>query len=119
MRMFPEGLRSMSESWTKAFVHGASVSGSLVLVTSVVWISALWLSVLLLFALHGDQRYSVAIIYVLLSVQLAAISRRLGNYQWFTCLLYPLSLTYYCILFGRSALRHVLGHKTSWRGREV
>src|SRR6202000_2343789 len=38
MRMFPEGLGQMSDSWTKAFIHGAAVSDGVVFGSSVVWI---------------------------------------------------------------------------------
>ncbi len=53
MRMFPEGLGQMSDSWTKAFIHGASASDGFVLASAVVWISALWSTALLLIAPRG------------------------------------------------------------------
>ncbi len=119
MRMFPEGFRQMSDSWTKAFVHGAAASGGFILASAIIWISALWSTVLLLIAPHDYGRNSLAIVYILLALQLAWFARRLGNYGFFTCLLYPLPLTYYCVVFGRSAIRRMWGRKTAWRGREI
>jgi 4,4'-diaponeurosporenoate glycosyltransferase len=119
MRMFPEGLGQMSDSWTKAFIHGASVSDRLVLASAVVWISALWSAALLLIVPRDNDRLGVAVVYMLLSLQLVWLARQLGNYRFLTCLLYPLPLAYYCAVFFRSAARRVLRRKTVWRGREV
>ena len=119
MRMFPEGFRQMSESWTKAFVQGAFEAVGPVLLCAVIWISALWSTVLLLLA-HGNHgRPAIAVVYSLLGLQLAWIARKLGSYRYLTCLLYPLPLAYYCYVFGQSAVRSVLHRKTAWRGREV
>jgi 4,4'-diaponeurosporenoate glycosyltransferase len=119
MRMFPEGLGQMSDSWTKAFIHGAAVSDTFVLAAAIVWISALWSAAILLVVPRDCGRPGLAVVYLLLSLQLAWLARRLGNYRLLTCLLYPLPLTYYCAVFGRSASRRSLRRKTVWRGREV
>ena len=109
----------MSDSWTKAFIHGAAASDGSVLASAVVWISALWSTVLLLIAPTDYGRLGLAGVYLIFSLQLVWLARRLGNYRFLTCLLYPLPLVYYCALFGRSAARRALGRKTLWRGREV
>jgi 4,4'-diaponeurosporenoate glycosyltransferase len=119
MRMFPEGIRQMSDGWTKAFIHGAIASGGFILAFAIMWISALWSTTLLLIAPHDYGRQSLAIVYILLALQLAWFARRLGNYGFFACLLYPVPLTYYCVVFGRSAIRRMVGRKTVWRGRKV
>ena len=119
MRMFPDGLRRMSESWAKAFIQGAADSGGLVLIIAIVWISALWSTALLLLMPHDYGRPSLALVYFLLCLQIAWLSRQLGSYRVLACLLYPLPLAYYCIVFGRAGARRALGRKTLWRGREV
>jgi 4,4'-diaponeurosporenoate glycosyltransferase len=119
MRMFPEGLGQMSDSWTKAFILGAAVSDGLVVLSAVVWISALWSTATLLMVPHDYGRLGLAIVYLLLSFQLVWLARQLGSYRFLTCFLYPLPLAYYCAVFGRSAARRALHRKTVWRGREV
>jgi 4,4'-diaponeurosporenoate glycosyltransferase len=119
MRMFPEGFRQMSESWSKAFTQGASDSGVPVLVSATVWISALWSTTLLLMAARSYDRAFLVVLYLLFGLHLAWIARQLGSYRLFVCLLYPLPLAFYCFIFGQSAARHVLRRKTVWRGREV
>lgn len=118
-RMFPEGFHQMSESWAKAFLQGAADSGPMVLVMAIAWISALWSTVLMLLMPSDYGRFSVALVYVLFSAQIAWISRQLGTYRVFTCLLYPLPLAYCCVILGRAALRRAVGRKAVWRGREV
>ncbi len=119
MRMFPEGFHQMSESWAKAFLQGAADSGRMVLVAVIAWISALWSTTLLLILPCSTGRLGLAVAYLLLSVQIAWIARRLGSYRAFTSLLYPLPLAYYCAIFGLAAGRRVLGRKAVWRGRPV
>jgi 4,4'-diaponeurosporenoate glycosyltransferase len=119
IRMFPQGLSQMSNSWTKAFIHGAAVSGGLVLAIAIVWISALWSTVLLLVAPQDYGRLGLAVVYLLFAVQLLWIARQLGSYRLLACLLYPVPLAYYCAVFARSAARRSLHRKTVWRGREV
>jgi 4,4'-diaponeurosporenoate glycosyltransferase len=109
----------MSNSWTKAFIHGAAVSDGLVLAAAIVWISALWSTVLLLAAPHDYGRLGLTVVYLLFSVQLLWFARQLGNYRLVACLLYPLPLAYYCAVIARSAARRSFRRKTVWRGREV
>jgi 4,4'-diaponeurosporenoate glycosyltransferase len=119
MRMFPDGLGQMSESWTKAFIQGAVDSGGFVLALAIAWISALWSSAFLLIVPGDHDRFSLAVVYLLYALQLSWLTRHVGRYRSFTCLLYPVPLAYYCVVFGRSALRRLFGRKNVWRGREV
>lgn len=119
IRMFPEGLRQMSDSWTKAFVYGASSSGGAVLSWSIVWISTLWTVALMLLVPSSITPSGLLLVYCLFSLQLFLFARQLGNYSFLVCVLYPIPLAYYCVIFARSAFRRVAGQKTIWRGREV
>jgi 4,4'-diaponeurosporenoate glycosyltransferase len=120
MRMFPDGFRQMSESWAKAFIQGAADSGSLILFLSIMWISALWSTTLLLvMPTHYDGRLSVALVYFLFGLQIVWITRRLGSFRILTCFLFPLALTYFCLVFGRAGARRAVGRRTIWKGREV
>ncbi|MGB9418224.1 MAG: glycosyltransferase family 2 protein [Acidobacteriaceae bacterium] len=119
MRMFPEGFRQMSESWTKTLMQGAADSGPVVLTCAIIWIAAQWSTVLLLIFQGDNGRLAIAVVYVLIGLQLAWNGRKLGSYSLSTCLLYPLPLGYYCLVFGQSAVRRALHRKSTWRGREV
>lgn len=119
MRMFPDGFRQMSDSWGKAFVQGAAASSGIVLAASVLWISALWTAALLLVVPPDYGRPAIAVVFLLLGSQVAWAARQLGNYPVVICLLYPVPLAYYCLVFGRALIRRALGRKATWRGREV
>jgi 4,4'-diaponeurosporenoate glycosyltransferase len=119
MRMFPNGFPQMSESLGKALLQGAADSGGVVLGLAIVWISVLWSTLLLLLNSGNTSCVFLAMVYVALSMQIAWMSRRLGSYRPWMCLLYPLPLSYFCFLFGRAALRSALGRKAMWRGRQV
>ena len=119
MRMFPEGFHQMSESWAKAFLQGAGDSPRTILIMAIAWISALWSTVLLLVMPHNYGRLSLTFVYIFFSIQIAWISRLIGNYRVLASLFYPLPLAYYCFIFGRSAARRALGHKAVWQGRRV
>ncbi len=119
MRMFPNGFHQMSESLSKALLQGAADSGGVILGLAILWISVLWSMLLLLMSSSSDSRAGLALVYIALSMQIGWMMHRLGNYRVLICLLYPLPLSYFCFLFGRSALRRALGRRATWRGRQV
>lgn len=119
LRMFPDGFRQMSESWAKAFTQGAVDSGPIVLATSILWISVLWSTTSLLAFARGGQLWAMLTVYLLLALQIANMTRQLGNYRWLSSLLFPLPLAYFCAVFGRAAAIRALGRKATWRGRQV
>lgn len=119
MRMFPHGFRQMFESWSKGFAQGAARSAGFIVLCSVAWISALCSTVVLLLAPGNYGRTALLIAYLLLSLQLAWLSRRLGNFHLLTSLLYPIPLVYFCAVFGVSVARRALGRRSYWRGRDV
>lgn len=119
MRMFPEGLGQMGESWAKGFAQGAAHSDARVVVCSIVWISALTSTVSLLLVPLDHGRVGFLLVYLLLAAQLAWLSRRIGNFGLLTCLLYPAPLGYFCAVFAVSVARRAMGHSSLWRGRRV
>jgi 4,4'-diaponeurosporenoate glycosyltransferase len=119
MRMFPEGFGQMTESWSKAFVQGAKDSSPVVVALSILWISALWSCTMLLAGPRNYGRTALAAIYLVLGLQLYWQARQIGAYRLATCLLYPIPLAYYCLVFGRSIARRAIGRRSSWKGREV
>lgn len=119
MRMFPGGFHQMFASWTKGFASGAAHSERPVVVSSFVWIFALCSTVLLLLLPFICGRVGLLAVYLLLGLQLAWLSGRLGNFHPLTSLLYPVPLVYFCAVFGVSVARSALGRKTRWRGRDV
>lgn len=119
VRMFPEGLAQLCESWKKAFADGAAASDGAVLTISIVWLSALCTVFLLLCFAPWPLRALAAILYLTASAQVFSFARQVGTYSFISVLLYPIPLVFFFGLFGNSILSRALHRQVSWRGRRV
>ena len=114
-RMYPGGFRDLVEGWTKGFAAGAGGTprGTLLLIVA-------WLSGLLLPPLAGiltDQWAAWGAAWLLCSLQVAWLGRRLGSFGWPLLLLFPLPLIFFFAVFAWSAARS--GKRVTWKGREI
>jgi len=116
MRMFPDGLAQLRESWQKAFATGASVTSPLVLALSIYWLAAAMLTTILLVAIHSP---AIAALYILNTIQIAWYARQLGTFRWTTALLYPIPLYFYFATFAQSIWRRKRRQPVTWRGRQL
>ena len=57
--------------------------------------------------------------YVLSAVQVAVMSRRVGNFGVVSALLYPLHAIVFVMVAMRSVARSVLVGRVAWRGRTI
>ncbi len=119
VRMFPRGIASLCEGWSKAFADGAAASGAAVLAISSFWLTALCSTFLLLFLSPAPWRVPFAVVYLCLAAQILLLARRIGSYSAIACLLYPLPLLFYFGIFGQSLYRRTLKRKVTWRGRQI
>lgn len=106
-RMYPDGLRSLVEGWTKNFAGGAAGTRPLTLLLVLVWMSGLltaWRSPLL---------------YAAYVVQLAVLFRRVGRFSPLTALLYPIPLVFFLGVFVRSLVLTFVRRQVRWRGRTL
>lgn len=119
VRMFPEGFAQMCESWTKAFAAGAAGTAPAILITSIVWMSALISTAILLVVPLPTGHLFLAVVYFLYVLQLRWMAGQLGTYHWLVCLLYPVPLVFYFVIFAISFYRRARGRSVRWRGREL
>jgi 4,4'-diaponeurosporenoate glycosyltransferase len=119
VRMFPEGLAQLRESWKKAFADGAAASDSAVLALAVAWLSALCMVFLLLFALPWVTSGSAAILYLAAAAQVYWFARQIGTFGIVTALFYPIPLLFFFVLFTGSLVDRKLRRQVMWRGRTV
>jgi 4,4'-diaponeurosporenoate glycosyltransferase len=117
MRMFPDGLAQLRQSWRKAFANGAGATSRRVLWLSILWLSAAMLTFQMVVLAHARLGY--VLLYLLFALQLAVYARQLGTFRWFTVLLYPLPLLFYFVVFGQSAWARAAARPVSWRGRAL
>jgi 4,4'-diaponeurosporenoate glycosyltransferase len=119
MRMFPEGLRQLFESWSKAFSAGAGMVSPLVLGLSIYWLGTAMATPFLLIAARGPLRLAFAVLYLLYAAQVMWFGRQLGTFRWRAALLYPVALAFYFATFAQSAYARMHGTPVTWRGRRV
>jgi 4,4'-diaponeurosporenoate glycosyltransferase len=106
-RMYPGGLASLIEGWTKNFASGAGSTRPLVLLAVVAWIS------LCLTAIAGPLW-----LYGLVALQVWWMLRRIGSFGPVVAALYPVALLFFMAVFAWSAFRAARG-QVSWRGRKI
>jgi 4,4'-diaponeurosporenoate glycosyltransferase len=119
IRMFPHGITQLRESWEKAFVSGAGVTSTSVLLLSIYWLSAAATVLLLVLVDVGSARLIALSLYVAFAAQIAWLSRQIGTFRIATALLYPIPLLFYFIIFGRSAWLQYTQRPVAWKGRQL
>lgn len=119
LRMFPEGLAQLCESWKKAFADGAEASGAAVLAVSIVWLSALCTVFLLLCFFSWPLRVLALVLYLAAAAQVFSFGRQIGTFSLIAALLFPVPLLFFFGLFATSLLNRMFRRQVTWRGRRV
>ena len=120
-RMYPGGVRSLVQGWTKNFASGAAATAPLRLAAVVVWVTAMGTTIGL--AVDGASGklgwWPAAAVYGGFVVQLRSMFRTVGRFPLTTALAYPvLVLTFFAIFF-RSLWMTLVRRRVTWRGRDV
>lgn len=116
MRMFPEGLAQLRESWQKAFATGAATTSPRVLVLSILWLAAAMMTAIAAIATRAPVLIAL---YVLYAGQIFWYGRQLGTFRLLTALLYPVPLGFYFAIFTQSLWRRSRKQQVTWRGRQL
>lgn len=122
MRMFPQGLRSLIEGWSKGAVAGAANSSSQAVVGVAAWLSGLSMGsigLLLSLIVGGKIVLWASLVYVLCAIQVGFLFRSVGRFSMITALLFPVHLLFYNGVFFRAWLRRRRGQAFEWKGRHV
>ena len=122
-RMYPEGIGSMIEGFSKGFGTGAKAMSPPILIMAICWItggvgvirhflSSLILTDSLSFLVSSGM-------YLLYAFQFHWMLRRLGNFGFLPALLFPIPLLFFIGVFGLSFLQIFLLGRVRWKGRVV
>lgn len=114
-RMYPGGLASLIEGWTKGFASGAGQTAGGVMALIVAWFTGLVLVPIGLVADGGSWHW--ALLYLAASIQVGFLARMVGSFRWWLAPLFPLALGFFFLLFARSSRRS--GRTVTWKGREI
>ncbi|GIU85266.1 MAG: glycosyl transferase [Acidimicrobiales bacterium] len=114
-RMYPDGVRSLVEGWTKNIAAGGARVGRLRSLAVALWIGGL------LSASLGLLSPSVHTFgwYAAFAAQVGLFSHRVGNFRAWASLAHGLLFWFFVAIFLRSAVRSWLLRRVTWRGREV
>ena len=115
IRMYPGGLRDLSEGWKKAFATGAGRTPPWRLAGVIFWLSAAaGTAVMLPISAVTDSSFFLwGGLYAAFVLQLFVQFRRLGQFSWLTALFFPVSLFFFFKIFAQSAFQKQL----TWKGR--
>nr|WP_306813038.1 glycosyltransferase [Paenibacillus soyae] len=120
-RMYPEGLRQLTEGWTKSFGTASQSTHPLVMAMIVTWMAA-GLSTLPLLVgaiLLSGPIAAAAVACVVYMLQLFGLARRTGNFRFAYFLAYPALLLFFCALHGWSLYLVNIRRTVRWRGRDI
>ena len=115
-RMYPGGLASLIEGWTKNLAGGARWASPLALLGSVAWVCA---GMSVTTEAVTQPSLGVAVAWFALSGQVFWMLRRLGSFHWTTAAVFPVPLVVFVALFLRSAVLRLAGRPVRWRGRRI
>ncbi|OHE41831.1 MAG: hypothetical protein A2Y16_05935 [Tenericutes bacterium GWF2_57_13] len=122
-RMYPAGIRLLSQGWIKNVAIGA-LKTKLPLFAAVFGLILACATPLLYgsIALFQGDWIGVmvyAAFYLAWVVELARVSRRLGNFRWWSIAMYPLPLLYFLGIFCLSFFRRLFRLPVVWKNRKI
>jgi 4,4'-diaponeurosporenoate glycosyltransferase len=125
-RMYPQGLASLVEGWTKNLAAGAAHAPRLPTLGAIAWVASLatvavaGIDALATWTRHGGAPdLVVVVLWAAVSAQLWWMLRRLGSFRWWCAVAFPVPLAAFVLLFLRSLALRVLGRPVTWRGRRI
>jgi len=121
IRMYPQGLNSLVEGFSKGMAAGAGRSSPLILALMVGFISGGLISAAFLGAslIRMEMVLPWIGLYALYAVQISWQLSRLGNYRFYTALLYPVPLIFFALIMVHSLIRTHLLKQVVWKGRNI
>lgn len=127
-RMYPGGLASLVEGWTKNMAMGASLSKLRSILLLVIWFTGISNVSLAVWASAGAGASSagawwpvvlVAAVYGLYTAQVWVQLRRVGSFSLLSALLFPLEFLFFVGVFVYSIIRTRLFGSVLWKGRSI
>jgi 4,4'-diaponeurosporenoate glycosyltransferase len=122
-RMYPAGLSSLIQGWTKNFATGASKTPLYLVAMVILWIGACIYAaynlVLATTSLMLPEAGFYLLFYLVIVFQLWRAAGRVGSFKKWTILLYPLPLLFFLLLFLVSIYKKLFRRSATWKGRMI
>lgn len=122
-RMYPNGLKSQVEGWSKSFALGASDTKPLVMFGTILWISGCFTALTGALPFRGDSLWVFSswglAVYLLYALQVYVLSRNIGSFGIRTALLFPLPLLFFTGVYFYSFVSTFILKTVKWKGRSI
>jgi len=122
-RMYPEGLRSLIEGFSKGFGTGANAMSLVSLFMMVCWVTGgVAVTRHLLQAAFWADPVALGVwvtLDALYILQIHWMLRRIGNFGFYTPLFFQIPLLFFIVLFFSSLLRIFVVRRVRWKGRLI
>lgn len=122
-RMYGSGLRSLLQGWVKNMATGAARTPVSVFIMVFLWITSL-ISVPLqiikfLFLMNWPWLIIYSALYIIWVCLLAVFTRRIGHFQVWALIFYPMLMLVLVGVIVVSAFKKLLGLNVIWKGRAI
>lgn len=122
-RMYPEGLKSLLQGWTKNLAAGAAKTPFPLFLPVFLWVmSAVSVPLhLVVFALSAQRfgLFAFGALYCVWVAVLFLLSRRVGRFSPLAILLFPAPMAVFLAVFFVSVLKRLFGWNVIWKGRAI
>jgi 4,4'-diaponeurosporenoate glycosyltransferase len=122
-KMYPKGFAQLLEGWSKNFSKASVSISSGIFVMMFLWIGyILALPVELVKAILAQNLlYSVVLasIYIITVLKMYRDIKKIGSYPLFVCILFPVYLLAFLLIFLYSIFGTYILKTTTWKGRKV
>jgi len=122
-RMYPGGIRELINGWTKGIAKGATKTSIPLLILIVLWIAgSIGTARSLIEAVIATNNVQIAIsgsLYILYAAQIYWMLIRIGNFKFYTALLYIMPVAFFVVVFAYSSVRSFIVKSVKWKGREI
>lgn len=122
-QMYPEGMKTLVEGWTKSFGTAAQSTHPIVTLMISSWISGSFFSMIALIGALSTTHYSLLVATSLLCIlyltQFYWLARRVGNFKFYALVFYPFQFLFFVGLFVWSLILTKVFHRVKWRGRNI
>ena len=122
-RMYPQGISQLINGWSKGFAMGAVKTSIPVLIMIIAWITGAFGTTrhLIQAAVITDMSLITlwGLLYIACASQIYWMLYRIGNFKFYTALLFPIPLIFFVIVFAYSFLIIFVRRNVRWKGRKV
>jgi 4,4'-diaponeurosporenoate glycosyltransferase len=122
-RMYQGGMSQLITGWSKGFAMGAVKTSIPILIMIIAWITGAIGTTknLLQTSIITDSSLVTlwGLLYIAYAIQIYWMLYRIGNFKPYVALLFPISLTFFLVVFLYSLIIIFIRKSTSWKGRKI